>query len=590
MNASKLGRSWRIGLVRSFPARMRRPRDRFVASVLVLSLLCALLVIPLTSSLTGKWMSQVFSVLIFGVLLAYVRGLSEKGVVYVAAVLGLAYLFAISLTEGHLYSSTLAWVTLIPLAIFYVVDPKAGGLWMVLVIAVDLLMAGVAWVWGDQFASMNIAELPLMSLLDYVLVSVTLFLVPNFYQQELEQHLQGRQQRQRELQAKQLELEQMLRMREHFIGTVSHELRTPMNAILGLNAVLLERVQGNPDARKVLEYTRQSADHLMTVINDVLDYSQFSSGNISARSERFALLETVHAAFDLFQPKVKSTQLRYICQVAPEVPQWVETDKHRLMQVLVNLLGNAIKFTHQGQVVLRVAVRPEGLEFAVEDTGIGIAPQQQQRIFERFSQADASIQGRFGGSGLGLTISLQLVHILGGKLQLESQEGVGSRFWFCLPLKAVAAPMATPAALASTPASAHHALRFLVVDDHPINRLLVRLLLQRKWPNALIVEVEDGVQAMHALSTQAGFDLVLLDMVMPVMDGIETACAMRASADALTRQTPVLGLTANVSTLDLQRFKNAGLDGLLLKPFETLRLYSEVERLTAHAKPASARA
>jgi CheY-like chemotaxis protein len=235
--------------------------------------------------------------------------------------------------------------------------------------------------------------------------------------------------------------------------------------------------------------------------------------------------------------------------------------------------------------VLRVAPRDGGLEFAVQDTGIGIAPQQQQRIFERFSQADASIQGRFGGSGLGLTISLQLVHILGGKLQLESQEGVGSRFWFCLPLKAVAAPMATPAALVSNPSSAHQALRFLVVDDHPINRLLVRLLLQRKWSNALIVEVEDGAQALHVLSTQAGFDLVLLDMVMPVMDGIETAHAMRASPHAPTRQTLVLGLTANVSTLDLQRFKEAGLDGLLLKPFETLHLYSEVERLTTQAKP-----
>ena len=179
---------------------------------------------------------------------------------------------------------------------------------------------------------------------------------------------------------------------------------------------------------------------------------------------------------------------------------------------------------------------------------------------------------------------------MGSKLQIESQEEVGSRFWFYHPLKAVGSPVATPAALASTPPSAHQALRLLVVDDHPINRLLVRLLLQRKWSNALIVEVEDGVQAMHALSTQAGFDLVLLDMVMPVMDGIETACAMRASADALTRQTPVLGLTANVSTLDLQRYKEAGLDGLLLKPFEMLRLYSEVERLTTQAKPTRDRA
>jgi signal transduction histidine kinase/CheY-like chemotaxis protein len=584
MNTGQLWRSVRMGLVRNFPARIRRPRDKFFIGVLSIALVSALLDVVLTPTITGKWISTVFSVLILGILVAFVRGLSEKGVVYLAAVLGLAYLFTSSLTSGYVYSSTMAWMALIPLAIFYVVNPAAGGVWMVLVIALELLMAAVAWFWGGGHTSLNLPELQLLSLMDYLLVSMTLFLVPNFYQQELEGHLQARRQRQRELQAKQLELEQMLRMREHFIGTVSHELRTPMNAILGLNAVLLERVQGHPHAQKVLEYTRQSADHLMTVINDVLDYSQFSSGHISARAERFALLETVHAAFDLFQPKVKSTQLRYICLVEPEVPQWVETDKHRLMQVLVNLLGNAIKFTHQGQVVLRVSVRGEGLELAVEDTGIGIAAQQQQKIFERFSQADASIQGRFGGSGLGLTISQQLVHILGGQLQLESQEGAGSRFWFWLPLQAVAAPQTTPMALAQTPASTQQALRFLVVDDHPVNRLLLRLLLGRKWSQACIVEVEDGAQAMQALSTGPAFDLVLLDMVMPVMDGIETARAMRASDHAPARNTPVLGLTANVSTLDLQRFKDAGLNGLLLKPFDAASLYREVERLTANAR------
>jgi CheY-like chemotaxis protein len=421
-----------------------------------------------------------------------------------------------------------------------------------------------------------------------VLVAITLFLVPSFYQKELETHLRITQKRQRELQIKQLELEGMLQMREHFIASISHELRTPMNAILGLNAALLERVQDKPQARKVLEYTRQSADHLMTVINDVLDYSQFSSGQITAHVERFALQDTVKAAFDLFEPKVKSTRLRYLCEVQPDVPEWVETDKHRLMQVLVNLLGNAIKFTDQGQVLLRVAVCAEGVEFAVQDTGIGIAHAQQHHIFDRFSQADASIQGRFGGSGLGLTISRQLVRILGGELQMESQEGVGSRFWFCLPLKAQSAPLAVSPDQAADLAGTEKALRFLVVDDHPVNRLLVRLLLQRQWPHAQVIDVEDGAQALRALATEPGFDLVLLDMVMPVMDGIETTRAMRASAHARTRQTPVLGLTANVSPVDLERFQQAGLDGLLLKPFEVERLRSEVERLTnRHASQAA---
>ncbi len=564
-----------------WPARLQYQRDQFVAGVLTLALLGALLAVFISSSALGRLMSQVFSGFIFLLLLAFIRGLAEKTTIYIAALLGLAYLFGVSLTEGHLYSSTLAWSPLIPLAIFYVVDLRAGLLWMWVAIGLQVSMAAVAWTWGDQFESMNVAELPVLSLIDYFLVTFTLFMVPSFYQKELETHLQVTQNRQLELQAKQRELVTMLQMREHFIATISHELRTPMNAILGLNAALLERVQDRPHALKVLDYTRQSADHLMTVINDVLDYSQFSSGQITAQAERFALQETIQAAFELFQPKIKSTLLRYVCELEPGVPQWVETDKHRLMQVLVNLLGNAIKFTHQGQVLLRVSVCAEGLEFSVQDTGIGIAQPQQSKIFERFSQADASIQGRFGGSGLGLTISQQLVHILGGELQMESQVGVGSRFWFRLPLKAVSPPLAVTPALLVDPVGAQKALRFLVVDDHPVNRLLVRLLLQRQWPHAQVFDVEDGALALHALEAEPGFDLVLLDMVMPVMDGIETTRAIRASTHARIRETPVLGLTANVSSVDLAQFQQAGLDGLLLKPFEVERLRSEVDRLTA---------
>ena len=198
MNTGQLWRSLRIGLVRSFPARIRQPRDKFFTRVLALALVSAVLAIFLTPSVTGQWLSGVFSVLIFCILVAFVRGLPEKGVVYLAAVLGLAYIFTISLTEGHVYSSTMAWIALIPLAIFYVIHPAAGAVWMVLAIVIEALMAGVAWVWGEQFASMNIPELPLMSLMDYLLVSVTIFLVPNFYQQELEAHLQARRQRQRD--------------------------------------------------------------------------------------------------------------------------------------------------------------------------------------------------------------------------------------------------------------------------------------------------------------------------------------------------------------------------------------------------------
>jgi CheY-like chemotaxis protein len=222
--------------------------------------------------------------------------------------------------------------------------------------------------------------------------------------------------------------------------------------------------------------------------------------------------------------------------------------------------------------------------FAIQDTGIGIASDQQQRIFERFSQADASIQSRYGGSGLGLTISQRLVQMLGGQLQLESHEGAGSRFWFWLPLGAEPAPDQGAVDAGAVSEHRDRVLRVLVVDDHPVNRLLVRQLIQRHWPRAEVQDAEDGQQALACLAQQ-GFDLVLMDMVMPVMDGIEATTLLRASADARVRQTPVLGLTANVNAGDLARFEQSGLNGLLLKPFEQSKFVNLMDRLVQLRQP-----
>jgi signal transduction histidine kinase/CheY-like chemotaxis protein len=566
------------------PERLREHRSLYVVMVFTTALFASVLAAFISSSAPARSISMVFSVLLFSLLLAFIRGLPESKTVYAAAGIGVTYLFLGSLTEGHIYSSNLAWLPLIPLVIFYFINPRAGRLWMLLMVFLQVLVAAVAWVWGDQLPPINVPELPVMSLIDLFMATIVLFVVPDFYQRDVDRHLLFSQQRQRDLQAKQVELEHAQQMQEHFIASVSHELRTPMNAILGLNNLLLERVKDKPQASKVLAYTRQSADHLMTVINDVLDYSQFNMGQISARVERFALRETVQAAFELFQPKVENTTLRYTCEIGADVPQWVSTDRHRLMQVLVNLLGNAIKFTHQGGVTLQVSAVDGGVAFAIQDTGIGIASDQQQRIFERFSQADASIQSRYGGSGLGLTISQRLVQMLGGQLQLESHEGAGSRFWFWLPLQGVAAPEARAHEKEQVSAGGGQGLRFLVVDDHPVNRLLVQQVLARHWPQADVEQAQDGREALQKLQQQ-GFDLVLMDMVMPVMDGIEATTVMRASADARMRQTPVLGLTANVNAGDLARFEQSGLNGLLLKPFEQSKFVDQMDRLVQRRQP-----
>jgi signal transduction histidine kinase/CheY-like chemotaxis protein len=451
------------------------------------------------------------------------------------------------------------------------------------VFAAQLLVAGLtAQGWLLQVLPSDDAQSQ-YAFATFCMVTVMLLLVPLVYDHQNRSTLRESRLRQQELEKKQAELEQAQEMREHFIASVSHELRTPMNAILGFNSLLIKRVQHKPRALEVLEHTRQSADHLMTVINDVLDYSQFLTGRLTAHAETFALRDTVQHAFDLFAPRVKSMDLAYRCEMDAGVPEWVSTDRHRLMQILVNLLGNALKFTHQGQVVLRVQTDPGGVLFSVEDTGIGIALDDQPRIFHRFIQAQGEIQKRYGGTGLGLAITQSLVTLLQGEIGFESTPGQGSRFWFRLPLTAQTSPPPVQRQARKERQTAGQAWQFLVVDDHHLNRLLVQQILKNAWPESTVVEAENGAQALGLWRAQR-FDLVFMDMLMPVMDGVQTTQAIRQSFTS-HGLAPVIGLTANVNPQDLQRFKDAGLSALLLKPFDPVKLCDEVEALLLRGAP-----
>ena len=416
----------------------------------------------------------------------------------------------------------------------------------------------------------------LASLIDYSFSFVIIIAILLFYHSQYEQAVVDLENTQAELKNTEQELSQTLQMRESFIGSVSHELRTPMNAIMGFNSLLLSMVRDKPQAMMVLDHTRQSADHLLTVINDVLDYTQFKSGQLRARMAPADLYQTIGSAFGLFMPRVENS-ICYSCDLPPNLPAWAETDSHRLTQVLVNLLGNAIKFTAEGDVLLTVSALPDDwFEFRVSDTGIGIAEEEQQRLFSSFSQANPSIQARFGGSGLGLMISQRLVHLLGGELKFKSELGRGSEFWFSLHLPAVEAPPAPDVTLPLIPLAGFSKLRFLIVDDHAVNRLVLRQILLSQWPDADIVECEDGFAALRLIEEHS-FDLVFLDMVMPNLDGIQTA--QRLSLSELPSKPPLIGLTANVNPQDLEAFYKAGLSGLLLKPFNREQLTTLIFQL-----------
>ena len=566
-------------LLQWFDLRFPDPKAPYTILVLVLGIVACLINAQIAADPITLASCLITSGVLSLLLLWFANGLPIMMLTQLGLWVGWLHLFVTTWLDGGIYSSKNLWLLVLMVTQYYVVSRRMGLIWMLLAVVSLMAQSWFGLIWPPTWPQLSGLDRATMSLSDFLLPTVAIYLVPQYFQRLYEESIGLSQQRQSELQSKQRELEHTLMMREHFIASVSHELRTPMNAILGLNTLLLERVKNKPQAQKVLAYTRQSADHLMTVINDVLDYSQFQFGQITARVERFELRSTVHAAFELFKPRVESTRLRYECHIDSDVPQWVDTDRHRLMQVLVNLLGNAIKFTHRGSVTLRVKCLNHGVEFSVEDTGIGIDAAQQARIFERFSQANNRIQSEYGGSGLGLTISLRLVQMLKGQMSLDSQVGRGSRFWFWLPLESQAAPaQQTPTENHSTK-NPLRTLRFLLVDDHPVNRLLAKQVLLSEWPGSAVDECDDGAKAVETLENGARYDLMLVDMVMPVMDGIEATTWVRNHQDPQIRRMAILGLTANVNEQDLARFWQAGLNGMLLKPFDLERMRADVNRL-----------
>jgi signal transduction histidine kinase/CheY-like chemotaxis protein len=362
-----------------------------------------------------------------------------------------------------------------------------------------------------------------------------------------------------------------------FLANMSHEIRTPLNGVLGMTEAMLADPLDDQH-RMRLKVIRQSGGALLTLLNDILDLSKVEAGKLEIATEPFHLGELLESVAGAFQDAAAKRGIEFSIVASEQDLGLYEGDSGRLRQILFNLISNALKFTEVGRVEVKVAFNNEALEMAVSDTGIGIAPEHLDRLFQRFSQADASTTRRFGGTGLGLAICQELTNLLSGRIWAQSRVGEGATFFVSLPLVrlAQAKTAAPPPAAAPIPAAPGRKVRLLCAEDNEVNQMVLRALLE-PFDYDLVI-VDDGLQALEAYKAET-FDLILLDIQMPIMDGPAAAAAIRLYETQTNRPVvPIIALTANVMADQVQSYLTLGMNRVVAKPLNIDELYDAIQR------------
>ncbi len=485
----------------------------------------------------------------------------------------------------YLWSATpisMVWAVVIPFLGFVLLSRQLAVFWTVVATAMMALTpVAVAWMpWQMEMTAEALAYHNITEPMATLLVLQILFIM---HTRTIELVSRSVRSRQRRVEAMRDELLRSQRYKDRFFASISHELRTPMNAINGISGLLADKVHESQD-RELVHSLRTASSHLVSVINDLLDLSRMQEGKIRFIEVDFPLADSVRSAWNIVRMAAQEKRIDYRLDLAPDLPAYVRGDPHRLTQIVVNLLGNAVKFTDDGHIGLRVrAVGPSAantncidIEITIEDTGIGIPESFRSQVFQGFTQAENAIT-RTGGTGLGLYITRQLVTLQNGRIGFESMEDVGTTFTVVMPYALGQAPTDTGPSAAPLPQTPQ-ALRVLLVDDNRLNLMVAKLQLEKKIDGVQIHMAEDGQAAVDWLTTHDA-DLVLMDLHMPRLDGIAATQILRASPEERLQTLPIIAMTANTFDMEGERCKAVGMNGFVAKPFDIEQLLREINRV-----------